>query len=159
MRDIVVLKPDWLSTAISHVLDDKQTRHAHGLVQFARLAELWNDPARPADSRYDASLHPLFLRLMERFDLSSKVAVPAEPENALGFWQGVGGYRGTSQTPRKELRYTSLIAQLVPDLRPEKKDFLAVWPAHPADGNGEQVQVCRIVETESFWAGLGWAGL
>ena len=36
MRDIVVLKPDWLATAMSYVLDDKQTRDAHGLVEFTR---------------------------------------------------------------------------------------------------------------------------
>src|SRR5262249_24921555 len=35
LRDIVVLKPDWLATAISFVLDDKPTREAHGLVSFA----------------------------------------------------------------------------------------------------------------------------
>ena len=97
LRDIVVLKPDWLATAMSYVLDDKQTRDAHGLVEFARLGELWNDPSRPAESRYDASLHPLFLRLMERFDLSYKVAVPAEPEDALGFWQRVGGTLGIAK--------------------------------------------------------------
>src|SRR5205823_6309407 len=77
LRDIVVLKPDWLSTAISFVLDDKQTREAHGLVEFSRLTQLWNDPARPEDARYDTRLHPLFLRLMERFDLSHKVAIPS----------------------------------------------------------------------------------
>src|SRR6185295_8464745 len=82
LHDIVVLKPDWLATAISFVLDDKETREVrHGLVSFERLGLLWNDPARPANSRYEANLHPLFVRLMERFDLSYKVAVPNEPED------------------------------------------------------------------------------
>ena len=76
LSDMVVLKPDWLATAISYVLDDKSTRDARGLVAFQRLAEIWNDPCRPAESRYATDLHPLFLRLMERFDLSYKVAVP-----------------------------------------------------------------------------------
>ena len=44
LRDIVVLKPDWLATAISFVLDDEDTRHAHGLVSFSRLNQLWDDP-------------------------------------------------------------------------------------------------------------------
>jgi hypothetical protein len=149
LRDIVVLKPDWLSTAMSYVLDDKETRDNNGLVKFSRLGELWNDPARPAESRYDASLHPLFLRLMERFDLSYKVAVPAEPEDALGFWQRVAASVGTTQTPPAQLHYTSLIAQLVPDLRPNEEDIAAAWPTSLADGDGQQMQVCRIVETKS----------
>ena len=34
LQDIVVLKPSWLATAISFVLDDKKTRDAHGLVRI-----------------------------------------------------------------------------------------------------------------------------
>lgn len=149
LQDIVILKPDWLSTAMSYVLDDKQTRENNGLVEFSRLGELWNDPTRPAESRYDANLHPLFLRLMERFDLSYKVAVPNEPENALGFWQRFAGSIGTTQTPPTELHYTSLVAQLVPDIRPETERFSAVWPTSPPDSDGQQVQICRIVETKN----------
>jgi internalin A len=40
LQDVVVLKPDWLSTAMSFVLDDKQTRDGHGLVEFAHLGRL-----------------------------------------------------------------------------------------------------------------------
>ncbi len=149
LRDIVVLKPDWLSTAMSYVLDDKDTRENNGLVEFARLGELWDDPARPAESRYDAGLHPLFLRLMERFDLSYKVAVPSEPEDALGFWQRVAGTIGSPLKLQDELHYTSLVAQLVPDLRPKEEEFAAVWDANLPDGEGQQVQICRIVETKS----------
>ncbi|MFN6131807.1 MAG: COR domain-containing protein, partial [Synechococcaceae cyanobacterium] len=148
LRDIVVLKPDWLATAMSYVLDDKQTRDNNGLVEFSRLGEVWNDPARPAESRYDASLHPLFLRWMERFDLSFKVAVPAEPEDALGFWQRFAALIGTTQKPPAGLHYTSLIAQLVPDLRPNDEDFAAAWPARLADGDRQQLQICRIVESQ-----------
>jgi len=146
LRDIVILKPDWLATAISFVLDDKQTRDAHGLVQFSRLAQLWNDPARPEESRYDPSLHPLFLRLMERFDLSYKVAVPAEPENAISIWQRIGRFFGAEQAAEElsQLQYTSLIAQLVPDVRP---DLIFVWSVDPAPSDEQQAQICRIVET------------
>jgi len=52
LQDIVVLKPDWLATAISFVLDDEATRKAHGLVRLSHLAKLWDDPLRPPDSRY-----------------------------------------------------------------------------------------------------------
>jgi hypothetical protein len=124
LRDIVVLKPDWLATAISFVLDDKQTRDAHGLVSFARLSQLWNDPAREEEFRYDPSLHPVFLRLMERFDLSYRVA----------------GLRDEGQREG-----TSLVAQLVPDVRP---NLDAAWTASAADGDEQQVQICRIVDTQ-----------
>jgi hypothetical protein len=123
LRDIVVLKPDWLATAISFVLDDKETREiGHGLIKIDRLELLWNDPLRQEENRYSPELHPLFLRLMERFDLSYRIA---EHGAANG---------------------KSLIAQLVPDVRPEK-ELARVWRADPSSGDEQQVQICRIVET------------
>ncbi len=151
LRDIVVLKPDWLSTAVSFVLDDRQTRDAHGLVQFERLSQLWNDPARPEEARYEPKLHPLFLRLMERFDISYKVSVPSEPEDAIGFWQRIGSaFRSGNGATREhaQLHYTSLVAQLVPDIRPEH-DLERVWPAEPVEGDEQQVQICRIVDAKN----------
>ena len=122
LRDIVVLKPDWLATAISFVLDDEQTRKVgHGLVSFERLGQLWNDPERLEEHRYPAKLHPIFRRLMERFDLSYRIAE-------------AGG---------TEADDASLIAQLVPDVRP---DPVPGWPASPAAGDAQQVQICRIVD-------------
>jgi hypothetical protein len=124
LRDIVILKPDWLATAISFVLDDEQTRNiGHGLVSFERLGLLWNDPDRPAESRYPDNLHTIFLRLMERFDLCY----------------------GIKEHGRSEIDGCSLIAQLVPDVRPEK-DLMRVWPVNSPDGDCQQVQICRIVE-------------
>lgn len=125
LKDMLVLKPDWLATAMSFVLDDEQTREVgHGLVSFARLGQLWRDPARPKDNRYPATLHPVFLRLMERFDLSYRVA-------EAGKTDGAG---------------TSLIAQLVPDVRP---DPVQGWHADAEAGDAEQVQICRIVDTSN----------
>jgi internalin A len=124
LRDIVVLKPDWLATAISFVLDDEVTRKAHGLVSFSHLSTLWADPDRPAESRYPQSLHPIFLRLMERFDLS---------------------YRVAGLPVKTQADETSLIAQLVPDTRPEA-DLARVWSATPATNDLQQVQICRIVD-------------
>ena len=123
LSDIVVLKPDWLATAISYVFDDKKTRDRQGLVDFARLSHVWNDPARPADKRYKADLHPLFVSLMERYDISYKVADPFRP----------------ADTPP-----TSLIAQLVPDIRP---DVIPNWPDEPGEGEGQQAQICEIVDS------------
>jgi internalin A len=125
LRDIVVLKPDWLATAISLVLDDEDTRRNHGLVRFGRLGQLWNDPTRGKDLWYPAKLHPVFLRLMERFDLSYRVAGFRDDDEAVG---------------------TSLIAQLVPDVRP---DPIPQWAADKTESAEQQVQICKIVEAEN----------
>ncbi len=119
LRDIVILKPDWLAKAISFVLDDQLTRRRNGLVDFEHLSELWRNPPFPGENGYPKQLHPIFLKLMERFDLSYRVVLdPAKPSN------------------------TSLIAQLVPDTRPE----LSNWGQQPEAGDRQQVQICRIVD-------------
>lgn len=124
LRDIVVLKPDWLATAISFVLDDETTRNNQGMVRSSRLHQLWNDPTRSEEFRYPDNLHPIFLRLMERFDLS---------------------YRIADLTVKNEMDETSLIAQLVPDNRPET---ISPWPNNTANTDIQQVQICRIVDTQ-----------
>ncbi|WP_445633307.1 hypothetical protein NSTC745_04956 [Nostoc sp. DSM 114161] len=126
LRDIVILKPDWLAKAISFVLDDEMTRKRNGLVEFEHLSQLWSNPPFAGEEGYPKELHPVFLRLMERFDLSYKVVFnPSEPSN------------------------TSLIAQLVPDLRPE---LLPNWGEQPEPGDRQQVQICRIVDTRRQFA-------
>jgi hypothetical protein len=126
LGDMVILKPDWLATAISFVLDDRQTRDNHGLVGFDRLGLLWNDPEKADENRYPAELHPAFLRLMERFDLSYRVAEPHKAQPGC----------------------TSLVAQLVSDIRPAE-DLARAWPDQAEAGDAQQVQVCRIVEAGS----------
>lgn len=122
LQDIVVLKPSWLATAISFVLDDGKTRDAHGLVPAARLSQLWDSPERDPANRYPPDLHPIFLRLMERFDLSYRVA-------------GIHLDSGNE---------TSLIAQLVPDTTPTNLD--ENWCPAPQTGDLQQMQICRIVD-------------
>ena len=119
LADVVVIKPDWLATAISYVLDDGQCRADKGLVSMSRLGQVWNDPQRPAETRYAPELHPLFLGLMERYDLSYQVTNPSKGAEPL-----------------------SLIGQLVPDMRP---DLLSAWPDTPPPGHQQQIQICRIV--------------
>lgn len=48
-------------------------------MSFARLGQLWNDPAREGEFRYPSKLNFMFLRLMERFDLSYRVAGLVDP--------------------------------------------------------------------------------
>ncbi|MBD2359214.1 leucine-rich repeat domain-containing protein [Tolypothrix sp. FACHB-123] len=126
LRDIVILKPDWLAKAISFVLDDEMTRKRNGLVEFEHLSQLWSNPPFVGEEGYPKELHPIFLRLMERFDLSYKVVFdPLETSN------------------------TSLIAQLVPDTRP---DSLPNWGEQPEPGDRQQIQICRIVDSRGQFA-------
>jgi hypothetical protein len=120
LRDIVILKPDWLAKAISFVLDDETTRLRNGLVEFDYLSQLWSHPPFEGEEGYPKALHPVFVQLMERFDLSYKVVLdPTKPST------------------------TSLIAQLVPDNRPVQ---LPNWGEQPEAGDRQQVQICRIVD-------------
>lgn len=125
LQNIVVLKPDWLSIAISFVLDDEQTRKAHGLVSSARLGQLWNDTKRK--DRYPKEIHPVFLGLMERYDLSYRVP----------------------DIHQDQTDETSLIAQLVPDVRPPEAEFNVGWPLILTRGDEQQSQICRIVDGQS----------
>ena len=69
LKDIVVLNPEWLTKAISYVLNDETTRQAAGVLDHARLRQIWHGPAGGYDPRY----HPYFLRLMEKFDISYRL--------------------------------------------------------------------------------------
>jgi internalin A len=121
LKDTIILKADWLSKAISFVLDDQEVKDQNGLIRHSRLRELWNDPARLEPERYPADLYPIFLRLMEQFDLSYRVERSGQAAD------------------------TSLIAQLVPGARPD--GFEQDWGQQPQAGDLEQTQICRIVDT------------
>jgi internalin A len=72
LRDIVVLNPEWLTKAIGYVLEDASTRAAHGILDHRRLKEIWSN--RRHGISYSSSYHPYFLRLMEKFDVSYRLA-------------------------------------------------------------------------------------
>ena len=48
----------------------KPTREAGGVLDHARLRQIWHDRPQPA---YPARYHPYFLRLMEKFDISYRI--------------------------------------------------------------------------------------
>jgi Leucine-rich repeat (LRR) protein len=89
LRDIIVLNPEWLTKAISYVLKDKPTREQGGVLDHARLREIWGH--RHNGAAYPARHYPYFLRLMEKFDVSYRL---------------------------RDDEYRSLVAQLVPYERP-----------------------------------------
>ena len=91
LRDVLVIKPEWLTKAIGYVLADELTAESKGELQHSRLREIWYDHSEPTFERYEPSCHPFFLRLMEKFDISYRF-------------------------PREE---ASLVGQLVPYKRPE----------------------------------------
>ncbi len=128
LRDIVILRPDWLAGAMSYVLDDKETRDTNGLVKFSRLSKLWNDPSRPKDTRYPESLHRIFLSLMGKFDLS---------------------YRVIGLSPNEDSDPVSLIAQLVSNETPTDEVLNKAWRQVPESGMIQQTQICRIVDSRN----------
>ncbi|MGZ6365644.1 MAG: COR domain-containing protein [Ktedonobacteraceae bacterium] len=68
---MVVLKPNWITKAISHVLEDEPTKDAQAILAHIDLPRIWatDEEGKP----YDRALYPAFLRLMERFDLSYQI--------------------------------------------------------------------------------------
>lgn len=124
LKKLMILKPDWLAKALSFVLDDEYTRARNGLIDHDYLGRLWGNPPYDYEDGYPEDLHPLFLRLMERYDLSYQVTL-----------------NPTDRTDTK----TSLVAQLVSD----KPMALAGWDGSPRDGDEEKRQVCKIVERDS----------
>ena len=58
LEKLVVLKPEWLTRAISFVLEDDVTAQDKGILQHERLKAIWNDPKRTKADRYPAKLHP-----------------------------------------------------------------------------------------------------
>jgi internalin A len=123
LKDTVILKPEYLSKAISFVLEDKTAKDEHGLVKHSHFGEIWHDPAKPEKDQYPKKLHPIFIRLMEKFDLSYQVVI--QEAGALP---------------------TSLVAQLVPGLRPD--DWQTIWDT-TKPGDVERTQVCRLLESET----------
>ena len=66
LRDFIVLKPNWLTEAISKVLDDTQTREQNkGFLAHEDFERIW--------AEYPRYLYPKFLHLMEKFLISYQV--------------------------------------------------------------------------------------
>ena len=73
------------------MLEDRATQDGEGILPDSHLHNVWHDHAFQGEPRYDPSLHPFFLRLMEKYDVSYRL-----PEE----------------------RHASLVAQHVPQGRP-----------------------------------------
>src|SRR5215204_4926339 len=62
LSDIVILKPQWVSSYISRVLDNEEVTEKSGVFTAEQMDRLWHDLP------YEMRMY--FLRLMEKFDLS-----------------------------------------------------------------------------------------
>ncbi|HYN89198.1 MAG TPA: COR domain-containing protein, partial [Ardenticatenaceae bacterium] len=99
----IFLKPNWLTRAMSRVLDSERVRANRGVLEHAWFAHIWerDEEGRP----YDPEHYPLFLRLMERFLISFQLEadtvhhrparslvpllLPHAPPAELAPWDGV----------------------------------------------------------------------
>ncbi|MBN1992378.1 MAG: leucine-rich repeat domain-containing protein [Anaerolineae bacterium] len=141
LSNLIVLKPNWITKAISRVLTDEPTRQALGILSHADLSRLWaQDDSGVA---YERHLYPIFLRLMERFDLS---------------------YQLESDVPGKP-RTHSLIPLLLPYQPPAN---LPPWPEKPLAGQTQVEMIYRLdfappgimswflVRTHRYTSGQHW---
>lgn len=103
LSDLMVLKPEWLTKAIGFVLEDRDTNESAGVLQHKDLKRIWGTGVPIGEKPYPRNLHPFFLRLMEKFDVSYRL-------------EGIDA---------------SLVAELVPQQRPELPWTLAS-PLGPA---------------------------
>jgi hypothetical protein len=106
LEDLVVLQGDWLSKAISLVLNDPDTRRRNGLITHDHLSKLWNDPDRPEEDRYHPRIHKALRLLMREYQLAYQVY-------------------GSMSAP------TSLISQLVPTVKPDLDEWERFGKALP----------------------------
>ncbi|MBK9210870.1 MAG: hypothetical protein IPL71_22340 [Anaerolineales bacterium] len=81
-----------MAKAIGFVLEDRATAESEGILPDKHLYEVWHDHQFKDEPRYTSDLYPFFLRLMEKYDVSYRL-----PEE----------------------RKASLVAQHVPQIRPE----------------------------------------
>jgi hypothetical protein len=118
LTGLVIRKPDWLSTAISLVVNDEETYAAKGLLPHSRLHQIWDNPAHR--HRYPPRLFRSFLALMERFELSYRVTDPA-----------------------RRAEQTSLIPLRLAPGRPDLTAWSGYRPEWPRAG-----QICEITEAD-----------
>ena len=76
LNDVVILKPNWVARAISLVLENKGIRDRSGILVETDLPRIWD--VDEYGQQYDLALYPLFLRLMERFDLCYQITSQLE---------------------------------------------------------------------------------
>src|SRR6266571_3264114 len=141
LSNLIVLKPNWVTKAISRVLDDETTSREQGILPHSDLPRIW--AVDEDGQRYEAHLFPIFLRLMERFYLSYQIEADSPGDHST----------------------SSLIPQLLPYQPPTS---LPTWPKSPPADQTQVEMVYRfdflppgimswfIVRTHRFSQNLHW---
>ena len=73
LENDVVMEPEWLIKAIGFVLEDRTTQEMDGILPDNRLTEVWFHHSFKGEPRYEPELYPLFLRIMEKYDVSYRL--------------------------------------------------------------------------------------
>lgn len=141
LSNLVVLKPNWVTKAISRVLDDESTSTANGILLHSELPRIWEKDENGYP--YEPYLYHIFLRLMERFELSYQIESDTPEGNSM----------------------KSLIPLLLPHQPPAN---VPLWPKNPIDNNSQVEMVYRldfipagiisrfIVRTHRYTKNLHW---
>lgn len=141
LRNLIVLKPNWVTKAISQVLTDEEISASRGILSHSELPRIWREDEY--GNTYDPYLYPVFLRLMERFDLSYQIEADTPGDHPT----------------------RSLIPQLLPHEPPVK---LPPWPIIPPLGESMVEMLYKldfvpagimswfIVRTHPYTQGLHW---
>jgi internalin A len=74
LKDIIILKPQWVSKEVSKVLDSQEIQKQAGVFKRDQMDFLWREVS-------DFSMRNHLLRLMEKFDLSYRI--PDQNERSL----------------------------------------------------------------------------
>lgn len=72
LSNVVVLDPQWLTKVMSTVMTTKHTYVKGGLLPRSALLQIWRAP------EYPEHLHEFLLSLLNRFEISLEVNLPAE---------------------------------------------------------------------------------
>jgi internalin A len=73
LKDDVILQPQWLTKAISFVLEDRTIQEMDGILPDNRLSEVWYSHGVAHEPKFEPALYPFFLRLMEKYDFSYRL--------------------------------------------------------------------------------------
>src|SRR6202021_222486 len=65
LRDIIIVRPQWVNSYIARVLDSPEVAVKYGILTRRHERELWSD--------LEPGLRDRFLLMMEKFDLSYRI--------------------------------------------------------------------------------------
>jgi len=100
INDLVILNPEWVTKAISDVLESKEVIKQDGIFTHQHMDELWTE--------IDENIKGHFLRLMERFDLSYRTLedreislvverLPLKPPDYRKRWEAIRKREGCKE--------------------------------------------------------------